>query len=99
MLNTSELHEEYFNYHFVNFGAKAEEVPKLDARVINREHHAEIYLGEKSISHALLVHELLRKLAIQRHITLMLVVPCTKATEDYHAQGFVRSSFGWCAAC
>ena len=96
-VQAEDVVSEYLNYHNTNFSDT--QVAALDIDAVHFLQHTEFYLGARSTSKAILVLKLLRKIAIEKRVTLLLVVPVTPASSDLEEAGFVKSSRGWCAAC
>lgn len=93
-----ELRSTYDLYHQVHLG-DSQGLPTLHALVVHGNQHTEVHLSERSANQALLVLELLRRMAVERKLTVMLVVPFTKTNGDYDEYGFVKSKRGWYAVC
>jgi hypothetical protein len=93
----SDLVGEYIAYHSTNFGDT--QIASLDITAAHFSQHTEFYLGERSAAAAMLVLKLLRKIARDRRVTLLLIVPFNSTSSDLEEIGFVKSSRGWCAAC
>lgn len=97
-LTMEELNKAYTNYHEVNFGDVAE-LPKLDLMIVHGRQHTEVFVGKRSLGQAAFLLELLRREAVKRNVTLILVVPFAVAGSDYATDGFVSTPKGFCAVC
>lgn len=98
-LTVDEVRREFEAYHETHFNEQACNLPVLDLLVSHGHQHSTVVVRKRSLSQAHLVLEILRRMAVERDCTFVLLVPYSVLAQHKHIDGFVRSPSGWLAVC